>query len=366
MSRLLKTTAILWAFSPLLVSIAAAVEPSVPKQDGGKKEPEKIAIGPADISGTWLARIVTPAGTRDMVFKFDKAGDKYTGVIVGSGRQPSAPLSDVNYKDGELSFQLNAERPGGQKFVINYKATITGEKMKGKLTAGTRSVGFDGRRESPAEGVWKLAFVLESGQKLQPTINVKFAKEKFIGEYVGITGQKAKIEDVKFKDGEISFDAPDKGDDNEGLLFTYKGKLAGDKLTGTVSWKAAGKQTLSAKLQGEKSKVQNANVAGAWKLKVPVKNGPTFEPTLTLSQNGSTVTGTYTGENGNTPIAAALILGDELSFDVSREKDGKSYKLRYQAKVKGDTLKGNVDYNFDGMSGYFEFEGTRIAPAPKP
>jgi hypothetical protein len=59
----------------------------------------------------------------------------------------------------------------------------------------------------------------------------------------------------------------------------------------------------------------------------------------------------------------ALILGDEIAFEVARERDGRKYRLRYQGKVKGDTLAGSVDYSFDGMTGLLDFEGKRVQEA---
>jgi hypothetical protein len=56
----------------------------------------------------------------------------------------------------------------------------------------------------------------------------------------------------------------------------------------------------------------------------------------------------------------ALVFGNELTFDVSRERDGNKYKLHYQGKVTGETLKGSVRYDFDGITGSVDFDGRRL------
>jgi hypothetical protein len=363
MNRLLKLSLAALAASPLLASTVAADEPA--------KKPQAAAAAkeapPADITGVWELRMTIPGRpTQDSTLKIEKDGDKYAGFLTNSqgrfaGQGRPTPVKDLQYKDGEMSFKMVFER-GGQKTELVYAAKVNGENMTGNVTITGRSfkLTLAGRRESPVEGVWKMTFVLDSGEKLQPSIQVKYAKDKFTGEYVGISGKKASIAEVKLKDGEVSFDAPDHGD--EDVLFHYKGKLADDKIKGTVSWKVAGNQTRSLKFEGEKSHVHAAEVAGTWKLKVPMKN-ETFESTLTLTQTGSSVSGTYVGESGETKITDGLVLGDEFSFDVARERDGKSYKLRYQGKINGELFKGSVDYNFDGMTGNVEFEGKRVAPA---
>jgi hypothetical protein len=77
------------------------------------------------------------------------------------------------------------------------------------------------------------------------------------------------------------------------------------------------------------------------------------------------LSGTYVGEQGETPLRDAIVLGDEVTFEVAREREGKRYKLRYQARVQGDRLTGSVGYNFDGMTGQLDFEGKRIPTEPK-
>ena len=107
-------------------------------------------------------------------------------------------------------------------------------------------------------------------------------------------------------------------------------------------------------------KSPTANAAGNWKLHVAVKDGPTFEPTLKLTQTGTLLQGTYVGEQGETAIKNALVFGDEVTFDVTRERDGKKYRLHYQGKINGDTLDGSLDYDFDGINGILTFRGERV------
>jgi hypothetical protein len=342
----------LWTIVPaavvagaLLASAAAAETPAPPK----------------DLTGNWILTIQSPRGKQEPVLKLEKAGDKYVGALTDP-RGAVTPVKDVKYQDGELAFEVSGERQG-QKFTLLYAAKVTGATLKGKMTIVGRNFNLpiEGRRESPVEGLWKISLVLDSGQKLQPTLKVKQSGGKFTGDFVGISGKKTAVKDLQFKGGELSFDVNDQGENRE-IAFHYAGKLAGDKVRGEATWVGDGNQKQSAKFEAEKSKAHTADVAGTWKLKVPMKDGPTFEPTVTLKQTGGAVSGSYTGEQGETPVADGLVLGDELTFEVNKQKDGKSYKLRYQGKVNGDMIKGNVDYNFDGITGFMDFDGKRVAP----
>jgi hypothetical protein len=366
MNRLLKFGPGAIAAALLIASLAVAADeqPAAKEKPADAKPAAPKEAAPADISGAWDIHISFPGRPpQDSVLKLEKAGDKYVGVMSSNQGRPN-PVKDVQYKDGELSFKVTFERQG-QKAELKYTAQVTGDTLKGKLTITGRNFSIDlaGKRakpESPAVGVWKIIFVLESGQKLQPSIQIKQVGDRLSGDYVGISGKKVRIREVNFKDGELSFTAADHGE--EDIVFHYAGKVSGDSFKGTVSWSAAGNQKQSLKCEAQKSRVLTAEVGGTWQLKVAMKDGPTFEPKLTLTQTGGGVTGTYTGEQGETPVADGLVLGDEFTFEVSRQKDGKTFKLRYQGKVNGDVLKGSVDYNFDGITGAYEYEGKRIAP----
>jgi hypothetical protein len=119
---------------------------------------------------------------------------------------------------------------------------------------------------------------------------------------------------------------------------------------------------LSMKFQAEKIETPTANLAGMWKLKVPFKPDQAFEPVLKLTQTGSALSGTYRGEQGETAISDALVFGDEFTFEVFRNRDGKRYRLMYQGKATADAMKGTVEYDFDGVAGFLDFEGKRVSP----
>ena len=75
-----------------------------------------------------------------------KDGDKLAGTMSWPD-QKETQLKDVKLKDGDLA--LSAERViDGKKFNFEYKFTITGDKLKGKL-----AVEFEGvKREFDIEG----------------------------------------------------------------------------------------------------------------------------------------------------------------------------------------------------------------------
>ena len=199
------------------------------------------------------------------------------------------------------------------------------------------------------------------GLTRQIMLNLTEKDGKYSGDFVGFSGKPATIQDVKLKDGEITFKVPQQMGPNT-FTMTFVAKLDGDKLQGSAKIATpAGSREFP--FQGERLKASTVTTAGTWKLHTAPKDGLTFEPTVKLTQAGTAVKGVYIGEQGETPISNAILFGDEVSFDVARERGDKKYRLHLTAKIKGDTLTGNVDYDFDGMAGYVPFTGERVAAA---
>lgn len=96
-------------------------------------------------------------------------------------------------------------------------------------------------------------------------------------------------------------------------------------------------------------------VDGTWKcvMQTPIGERKT---TLALAAQGGNLTGTLTGEEGNsTQITDGTANGDDLSFKASI-KSPMPLTLQFTAKVAGDKISGNV--NASGV-GSWPFTGAR-------
>lgn len=82
-----------------------------------------------------------------------------------------------------------------------------------------------------------------------------------------------------------------------------------------------------------------ANVDGKWVAQVPGRGGQTRETTFTFKAEGTTLTGTVSGMQGEVPISDGKVNGDEISFTQTFEAGGNSIKLLYTGKVSGDEMK---------------------------
>ncbi len=103
----------------------------------------------ADPVGTWKCdyQIGEQKRTSTLTIKMD--GDKLAGTMSWPD-QKETNLKDVKLKDADLTF--SAERVlGDNKFNVEYKFTITGDKLKGKGAVETggekREFDIEGKRE---------------------------------------------------------------------------------------------------------------------------------------------------------------------------------------------------------------------------
>jgi hypothetical protein len=102
-----------------------------------------------------------------------------------------------------------------------------------------------------------------------------------------------------------------------------------------------------------------ANATGTWKWSVEF-NGQKREMTLKLKQEGDKLTGAMIGRNNNeTAIDDGTIKNGEVSFTVTRERNGQKFTQKYSGKVVGDTIKGKVEFEREGQAQTRDWEATR-------
>jgi hypothetical protein len=101
------------------------------------------------------------------------------------------------------------------------------------------------------------------------------------------------------------------------------------------------------------------NPVGTWKWTVNF-GGEEREVTLKLKLDGEKLTGTITGrDDKETPIEDGKYKDGEVSFKVTRERDGNKFTIKYSGKVTGDTFKGKSEFEINGEARSREFEAKR-------
>ena len=102
--------------------------------------------------------------------------------------------------------------------------------------------GFAGARETKADavGTWKCNYEI-GGQKRESTLVVKKDGDKLTGTMIFQDKKEAKLKDVKFKDGELTFSLEREVMDNK-FTVEYKLKVEADKLKGKAAVDVGGEK----------------------------------------------------------------------------------------------------------------------------
>jgi hypothetical protein len=111
---------------------------------------------------------------------------------------------------------------------------------------------------------------------------------------------------------------------------------------------------LLALLAGGYAVAGDAELTGTWNLTVQTAAGA-GNPTLVLEQDGNSVTGTYRGQLGESPVEGTVNGSEfELTFNVSSPMG--AMDVRYAGEITDDQIQGTVAM---GQLGQGSFTGTR-------
>jgi hypothetical protein len=98
-----------------------------------------------------------------------------------------------------------------------------------------------------------------------------------------------------------------------------------------------------------------ASPTGTWKWTVGNR-----EATLHLKMEGSKLTGSMAGRNNQeTPIEDAKYKDGEISFSITRMRNGQKFTVKYSGKLSGDTITGKMEFQRMGQPESREWEAKR-------
>jgi hypothetical protein len=86
-----------------------------------------------------------------------------------------------------------------------------------------------------------------------------------------------------------------------------------------------------------------ADVAGTWAITVQI-TGTIGTPTLTLKQDGETLSGTYTSQVFGDQNVTGTIKGTAITFGFTATVEGNPVKVTYSGTVEKDAMQGKVSF----------------------
>lgn len=83
-----------------------------------------------------------------------------------------------------------------------------------------------------------------------------------------------------------------------------------------------------------------ADATGTWTWTTKTKKGKETQNSLTLKVEGEKLTGELTRSAQSAEISNGAIKGDQVSFEVTTERNGNAQTTKYEGKVEADAIKG--------------------------
>jgi hypothetical protein len=211
-----------------------------------------------------------------------------------------------------------------------------------------------------ATGVWKWTATGQNNQSYDATLKLKQDGDKITGAMVGRTGTETAIEAGKIQEDAISFQVT-RERNGQSSTTKYTGKLSGDTIKGSTESERNG-QTRTRDWEA-KREAAPANATGTWKWTFTPQNGQAMDSTLQLKQQDGKLTGTLTGRRGETAIEDGKINGAEVSFTVTRERNGEKFVAKYAGTINGDTIKGKIEMGSGDQARSRDWEAKRETTA---
>jgi len=212
---------------------------------------------------------------------------------------------------------------------------------------------FAAENNTNAAGTWRWTLTGQTGDTI---LKLKQDGEKLTGSYTNQFGEKD-ISDGLLKDGNVSFKLKREFNGQQ-FVINYSGKLSGDTIKGKCEFPANG-ETRSLEWNAKREPAKAAAASGTWNTALIINDGNRIEGTLKLKQDGDKLTGAVARNDTETAIEDGKIAGDEITFKVIRERDGRKVTGKYKGKITGDSVKGKVESDWSGDWQTLDWEGTR-------
>jgi len=197
-------------------------------------------------------------------------------------------------------------------------------------------------------GKWKNTITNQNGETREYTFNLKQDGTTVTGNVLTPQGNEVEIQDGKIDaKGNLSF-ASKVEQNGRTIEFRSTASLEGDSLKGKTEFpNRDGEKQERQWIAKRESK--SKNVTGKWNSSFTIQAGSKLESELRLKQDGEKLTGSQSFNGNETEIKDGKIAGDEVSFKILRDRDGRTVTAKYQGKVQSNgEIKGHIDSDWTG------------------
>jgi hypothetical protein len=107
------------------------------------------------------------------------------------------------------------------------------------------------------------------------------------------------------------------------------------------------------------------DILGVWKLKYDPGDGQTHEPVVKITKDRAGLKAEFIDGENKVKVKEISYKDGELRLKIEGEYMGDKAIATYKGKTRGDSIKGVAEWEYQGMTGTYEFEGKREAAKEK-
>jgi hypothetical protein len=206
-------------------------------------------------------------------------------------------------------------------------------------------------------GKWDATFTTPDGP-IPGRMVLKKDGDKIVGSVGSKDGDAPAEAELKGKDLSVWFTYTHGGDGP--MAITLTGRVEGDSIKGSINaggnivgdWTATRhKDDPNAPVPSTASTASTPSLTGTWTIALELPN-ISATPTLTLKQDGETLSGEYVSQQyGKFPVTGT-VKGADVTFRFAMTVEGNSYNVTYKGTADRDAMKGSVNVG-DMMDGTF-------------
>lgn len=209
-----------------------------------------------------------------------------------------------------------------------------------------------GAQDADVLGTWDVTVTTGAGPDTSAPLLLKKDGDQIVGTFSSPQGDQSVEASVKDKAVTIWFSVRTQ---NGPINITMNGTADGDTMKGSMDFGGRGQGHWVAKRaggarpasQGGDSKV---DVTGSWAFEVQTDAG-SGSPTMTFKQEGEKLTGHYSGQLGEAPLAGT-VKGTAIEFGIDISVQGNQFHIVYSGTVEKDSMKGTVKLGDAGAGSF--------------
>src|SRR3954468_354364 len=178
-------------------------------------------------------------------------------------------------------------------------------------------------------GKWKNTMTNQNGETREYVFNLKQEGTKVTGNVLTPQGDEVQINDGNIDEkGNLTFSSKIERD-NRTIELRSSAKLDGDSLKGKTEFPNRDGEKQEHEWVAKRES-EGKNVSGKWNSSFTIDDGSKLEGELRLKQEREKVSGTYLFNGNETEIRDGKIQGEDISFKVVRDRDGRMVTAKYQ------------------------------------